>query len=94
MDTGAKAQRILDDELVKAARKRCEDWILENFKTAPHRDNEGVLELKRLWATQQRFFNFFEECIRGGESAERHLDAKRKGLTTFLGDVWPSRRPR
>lgn len=93
MERGEKAEKILNDELVQEAFARCEQWITDQFKNAPARDHEGVLELHRLWKTATRFRRFFEEAVNGGKSAEQHLEEKRKGVS-FLGDVWPSRRPR
>jgi hypothetical protein len=94
IDRGVHAKRILNDELVKEARERCEAWIVENFKSAPQRDKEGVSYLHDLWKTQARFFQFFEAVLTGGETAEKHLEMQRRGVTAFLGDVWKSRQSR
>jgi hypothetical protein len=88
------AKRILDDALVKEARKRCEDWIIDNFKNTPTRDDEGALYLRDLWKVQARFFLFFEGVINGGKQAEKQLELERRGVTQFLGDVWKSRQSR
>ncbi len=91
---GIHAKRITDDPLYKEARKRCEDWILTNFKNAPQRDKEGVSRLHDLWKCQERFFLFFESVVAGGKQAEQQLEEQRRGVTNFLGDVWRSRQSR
>jgi hypothetical protein len=93
MDRGAKAQKVLDDPLVQEAFALIEAHIVTKFKDAPIRDDEGVLKTKQLLHAATLFRRVFEDAIRDGKVAENYFEQKRKGLS-FLGDVWPSRRPR
>jgi signal transduction protein with GAF and PtsI domain len=93
MERGAKAKAILDDAFVKEAFAVIEGHIFSKFKDAPIRDEEGVLKAKQLFHAATLFRRVFEDAIRNGQAAENALEQKRKGIS-FLGDVWPSRRPR
>jgi hypothetical protein len=93
MERGAKAQAILEDALVKEAFALIESHIFSKFKDAPIRDEDGVIKAKQLLYAATLFRRVFEDALRNGKSAENVLEQKRKGLS-FLGDVWPSRRPR
>lgn len=93
MDRGAKAQKVLEDPLVQEAFALIEAHIVTKFKEAPIRDEEGVLKTKQLLHAVTLFRRVFEDAIRDGRVAENYFEQKRKGVS-FLGDIWPSRRPR
>lgn len=93
IERGAKAEAILNDPLVQEAFALIEGHIVSKFKDAPIRDEEGVIKAKQLLHAATLFRRVFEDAVRNGKSAENVLEQKRKGIK-FLGDVWPSRRPR
>ncbi len=94
LDRGARAERILKDELVLEAFQIVEKHIFGKFKEASVRDDEGVLKTKQLLHAASLFRRVFEDAVRDGQIAATMLERMRKGTDQFLGDVWKSRRPR
>jgi hypothetical protein len=93
VDRGVRAERILEDELVKEAFQLVEDHFIGMFRRAPLRDEEGVIKAKQLLHALTLFRRVFEDALRNGRLAEQALSEKRKGVS-FLGDIWQSRQPR
>lgn len=93
LERGAKAERLLNDPLIAEAFSLVETHIVGKFKDAPIRDEEGVIKAKYLLHALSLVRRVFEDAVRDGKVAERALEDKRRGIH-FLGDIWPSRKPR
>ena len=91
LDRGAKAERLLDDAMLKEAFSTVENHILTLFRTAPLRDEEGIVKSKQLLHCLTLVRSALEQVVRDGKVAANTLEEKKRGVKSFLGDVWQSR---
>lgn len=91
MERGAKAERLLADPLLKEAFSLVENHILGIFKSAPIRDDEGIVKAKQLLHSLSLVKSALEQAVREGKIAAFTLEEQKRGVRQFLGDVWQSR---
>jgi hypothetical protein len=88
---GAKAQKLLEDPLLREAFELAEESILGMFKRAA--DDEKIIRSKQLLTALTLVKRVLEQAISDGKVAERTLEDEKRGVS-FLGDIWRSRRAR
>ena len=93
IDRAGKAERLLNDELLIEAFTLVEAHIMNMFKSAPLRDEEGIVKVKYMLHLLGLVKGALEQAVKAGELATHALEEKRRGVT-WLGDVWRSRQSR
>lgn len=91
LDRGAKAERLLNDPTLKEAFELVESHFIGMFKSAPIRDNEGVVKIKQLLHSLTLVRSALEQAVRDGKIAQHTLEEQKRGVRQFLGDVWQAR---
>ena len=86
VDRGLKAESLLRDPFIQEAFDLVESHILQKFKDAPIRDEEGVIKAKQLLHAFSLVKGAFESAIKDGEAAKLRLDPKKMGVP-FLQDI-------
>jgi hypothetical protein len=92
MERGARAERLLNDDMLKEAFTLVENHILSMFRTAPIRDDEGIVKAKQLLHSLGLVRSALEQAVRDGKVAANTLEEQKRGVRQFLGDVWQSRK--
>jgi hypothetical protein len=93
LERASKAERLLKDPMFNEAFQVCEDHILQMFRSAPLRDEEGIVKAKYLLHLLSLVKGAVTQVVRTGQLAEKQLEERRRGVT-WLGDVWKSRQSR
>jgi hypothetical protein len=88
---GAKAQKLLEDPLLREAFELAEKAILDMFKRAAQDDQ--IVRSKQLLTALTLVKRVLEQALSDGKVAERTLEDEKRGIS-FLGDIWRSRRAR
>lgn len=94
IERGKKADRLLQDEMFVEAFDSVEQHILKMFRTAPIRDEEGIVKAKYLLHLLGLVKGAVTQVVRTGQLAEQQLEERRRGVKQYLGDVWRSRQSR
>jgi hypothetical protein len=89
LDRGARAERTLKD--LEEPFALVESHILGMFRTAPLRDDDGVIRTKQLLHCLTLVRSALEQAVRDGKIAANTLEEQKRGVRQFLGDVWHSR---
>jgi hypothetical protein len=92
IDRGIKAQRLLEDPLLREAFALAEQSILNLFRSAP--DDATAIRSKQLLTALTLVKRALEQAISDGKIAEHALEDQKRGIVTQLGDIWRSRMPR
>jgi hypothetical protein len=94
LERGSRAERLLADPLLKESFDLVENHILSMFKSAPIRDEEGVVKSKQLLHSLTLVRSALEQAVRDGKVAANTLEEERRGIRTYLGEVWKGRQRR
>ena len=76
-ERGARARRILEDDLVKEAFSTVEDWIVNSWKESPIRDTEGQAGLRMMYQCLTRVRKHLEEVMATGKLANMQIEQER-----------------
>jgi len=76
-ERGARAKRLIDDDLMKEAFGTVEDWIVNSWKESPIRDAEGQLGLRLMYQCLNRVRKHLEEVMATGKLANMQLEQER-----------------
>lgn len=90
LDRGARAERLLKEELLQEAFSLVENHIMEMFRHASLRDDEGVLKSKQLLHALTLVRRALEQAVTDGKVAANLLEEKARGIA-YLGDIWSKR---
>lgn len=93
-ERGAKADRWLKDEMTVEVFDAVEKHVLHMFRTAPLRDEEGIVKTKYLLHLLGLLKGAATQVARTGALAEQQLEERRRGVRQVLGEVWRSRQSR
>lgn len=74
---GARAKRLLADDLLQEAFAAVESDILEKWKNAPVRDQEGQIALRLKWQCLQEVKSCLTDVAVTGKLADTSLEAER-----------------
>jgi hypothetical protein len=74
---GARARRLLEDDLLKEAIATVEADILEKWKSSPVRDQEGQLALRLKWQCLHEIRTCIADVAVTGKMADKTLEAER-----------------
>jgi hypothetical protein len=74
---GARAKRLLEDDLLKEAFATVEADILEKWKNSPVRDQEGQFALRLKWQCLQEVRTCIADVAVTGKMADQSLQAER-----------------
>lgn len=91
---GAKAQKLLEDPLLREAFELAEKSILDMFKRSAA--DEQIIRSKQLLTALTLVRRVLEQALSDGKVAERTLEDEKRGIS-FLGevrDVWRKRNQR
>lgn len=91
LERGAKAERLLADPLLQESFAMVENHILMMFRSAPIRDEEGIIKAKELLHSLTLVRSALEQAVRDGRIAANTLEEQKRGVRQFLGDVWQAR---
>lgn len=86
VDRGKRAERLLSDPMLTEAFDLVENHILSMFKSAPLRDEEGILRAKDLLHALSLVRRVFDDAVRNGKIAADALNPEKRGAP-FLGDL-------
>lgn len=81
---GAKAQKLIDDPMLREAFDLSEKAILDMFKRAAA--DEQIVRSKQLLTALTLVRRVLEQALSEGKVAERTLEEQKRGVS-FLGDV-------
>ena len=77
VDRGARAQRILNDELVVDALAKIRSAIFQRWQDCSVKDTESQIELKHLLTVLTNFETYFRRAISSGEFSANELEKAR-----------------
>jgi hypothetical protein len=81
---GAKAQKLLEDPLLRESFEIAEKAILDMFKRAA--EDQQIVRSKQLLTALTLVKRLLEQALTDGKIAERTLEEQKRGVS-FLGDV-------
>lgn len=94
LDRGVRAKRLLEDEMFVEAFASVEEHVLQMIKTAPLRDEEGVIKAKYMLHLLSLVKGAVSQVAQTGRLAELELERRKRGVTDYLGDIWRTRQRR
>jgi len=74
-ERGQKAQKLLDDPILREAFDQVHQVIVEQWENAPIRDKEGAHELKLMLTLLRDVRSVLERAITDGKIAASELEA-------------------
>jgi hypothetical protein len=72
------AERLLNDELIKAAIQAVRDQCVEDFKSARSDDVESLRAARASFSAAERFVNALHSHVQGGVIAKFKIDAAKR----------------
>lgn len=79
-ERGQRAERLLNDDLVKEARAHIESEIIRLFKAATPTDIEALSQIKAMEYFSGKFFAFLERTVKDGRIAQFELERRKKTI--------------
>lgn len=80
IERGHRAQRILQDDLIKDAREHIEAELWRLFKSLPTDDAAGLAQVKAMQYMHGKYFAFFERAVVDGKIAQINVESRKKTL--------------
>ena len=80
IDRAHKAQRILNDDLVKEANEHVEAELWRLFKEAKPSDKPALEEIKAMQYFHVKYWAYLQRVLTDGKIAQINLEAKKKSL--------------
>jgi hypothetical protein len=80
IERGHRAQRLLQDDMIREAREHIEAELWRLFKSLPTDDAAGLAQVKAMQYMHGKYFAVFERAVTDGKIAQINLEAKKKSL--------------